>query len=216
MSKNNDYVEYCCYLFVFLLICLLMVSFSLAMEKYAYENYDIQGYIKTHHIDKITQEEENLVNKFDKNTNVNLGDFRGHYLNIGIKDEKVIWEKIIEDITLYNTLLEKYYYYNIKSNPLRPEDLEAKPSLLPKEIMLLKYRNILTNVLTTTGTITQTRSLNLSLEELERLANELLTRNNLAFTDIESTHSYTLQEDTKPNQKGVNKELGVFYRKEIK
>lgn len=215
MSKNKDYTDYLL-LFGFLLICLLMVFTSLALVEYVNVNYDIQGYTKAHHIDKITQEEENLVNKFDENTNVNLGDLRGHYLNIGFKDEKVIWGEIIEDITLYNTLLEKYYYYNIKSNPLRPEDLVAKPSLLPKEIMLLKYRNILTNVLTATGAITKTQSLNLSLEELEKLANELLARNNSAFTDIESAHSYTLKENNKPNQKEVNKELGVFYRKEIK
>ena len=127
-------------------------------------------------------------------------------LDFNIKYEKEVAELIIQDCFLYLKIKQNYDNYGIEEDILEDQDFGRYYTLSPKEIMLLKYKTTLENFLIATGTITQKESLTMSVEELEKLTDELYSKNNFIFKELQYN---------KDLKKSVNKELGVFYRKEV-
>lgn len=168
-----------------------------------FENYN-ETYLKNNNDMYI----ENLTKKFIKNSDIPIMCLRYTYKGQGYSTEEIT-VKVSEDIILYDKLSSKYNHYNIDDQPITVKDLKNNLKDLPSVVMLLKYRNKLIAPLVASGIITEPQSISLSTEDLEKLADELIAKNNLAFKEAQGHIDKELE-------KSVNRELGVFYRKEVK
>lgn len=181
---------------------ILIAAPHIEQDYNTFENYN-ETYLKNNNDMHI----ENLTKKFIENSSIPIMNLRYSYKGQGYSTEEIT-TKVSEDIILYDKLLQKYVHYNIKDKPLTNEDLRNSIKELPSELILLKYRSKLIAPLVASGIITEPQSITLPTEDLEKLADELIAKNNLAFKEAQVSID-------KESEKSVNRELGVFYRKEI-
>lgn len=167
--------------------------------------YDNYGLNETTMIDRY-KELNSKYQKIKKNYKLGFIERNEELLDFNIKYEKEVAKLIIQDCFLYLKIKQNYDNYGIEEDILEDRDFGRYYTLSPKEIMLLKYKTTLVKFLIASGIVTQKESLTMSIEDLEKLTDELYLKNNFIFKELQYN---------KDLKKSVNKELGVFYRKEV-